>query len=196
MFTGIIRDIGRIVALEAQNGGLKAQISTVLPVENWALGASIACAGACLTVIAREKGQFAVEISPETLRVTTMGQWKTGDFVNLEPSLKMGDPLDGHLVSGHVDGVGRISTLAEAGNSWLLGVEMPEPLLPFMAPKGTVALDGISLTINQVKGAVVELMIIPHTYAHTTLQYRKPGDALHIEVDMMARYASRLLTKN
>ena len=195
MFTGIIRDIGTIRHCENQGGGLRAVIVTQLPVNSWEIGASVACAGACLTVVEKQAQAFVVEISPETLARTNLKQWKTGTKINLEPALRMGDTLDGHLVTGHVDGLARLHSITPQGNSWHVVLEIPAELQKFIAEKGSVTVDGVSLTVNRVRDPLMELMLIPHSWANTCFQFYKPGELLNIEVDLMARYAARLQEK-
>lgn len=193
MFTGIIRDIGKVVACETKAGGLKVVIATALPLEAWAIGASVACSGACLTVVEKNGQHFTVDISPETLLRTNLKSWKAGSAINLEPALKMGDSLDGHLVAGHVDGLAELESITPQGNSFHITLKIPQELLKFVAEKGSITVDGVSLTVNKVKDPLIELMIIPHTWQQTCFQYCKVGDRLNIEVDLMARYAARLL---
>ena len=157
-----------------------------------ALGASIACSGCCLTATELGPDWFAVEVSAETLDHTAIGQWAPGTQINLERSLRMGDELGGHLVSGHVDGVGRIAALTPENGSLRLTIEVPPPLHRFIAEKGSVAVDGVSLTVNETTAQLFGVNIIPHTAAHTTLGQRRPGDAVQIEIDTLARYVARL----
>ena len=196
MFTGIISDIGTIRHCEKQPGGLKIVIETQLPMNNWAIGASVACSGACLTVIEKQANSFAVEISPETLARTNLNQWQVGTKINLEAALRMGDALDGHLVAGHVDGLAKLHSIEQKGNSWHVVLDIPAELQKFIAEKGSLTVDGVSLTVNAVHDPLVDLMIIPHTWKQTCFQYYKAGDLLNIEVDLMARYAARLQAKN
>ena len=189
MFTGLIRDIGTVTARRDMDAGARLTLATALP--GLALGDSVACAGVCLTVVEVGAGAFAVEASPETLARTHIGAWRPGTRVNLEPALRVGDALGGHFVTGHVDGLARLASVEEAGDFWRLTLAAPQGLAPLLAPKGSVALDGISLTVNGADGPRFDVMIIPHTWTHTTLHLAKPGDALHIEADMLARYAAR-----
>ena len=194
MFTGIIRDIGTITRCENQSGGLKITIQTQLSMENWAIGASVACSGACLTIVEKQEKTFSVEVSPESLARTNLKQWQVGTRVNLEPALKMGDALDGHLVAGHVDGLAKLQTIEQKGNSWHVVLNIPTELQKFVAEKGSITVDGVSLTVNDVHDPLIDLMIIPHSWANTCFQFYKAGDLLNIEVDLMARYAARLAT--
>ncbi len=196
MFTGIITAIGEIVSLTEDNGLTRLVIASDYAKDTIAIGASIAHNGICLTVTTLEsKGGrtlHGVDASQETISRTTLGAWKKGDPVNLERSLKVGDELGGHIVTGHVDAVARITKRDDAEGATHFWVEAPEALAHFIAEKGSVALDGTSLTVNEVKGNSFRLTLIPHTLQVTTWGARKAGDALNIEVDMMARYAARL----
>lgn len=195
MFTGIITDIGTI-AQRQEAGDVTFRILTAYPAESLALGASVACSGVCLTVT--EKGSngdvhwFTVAASAETLRCTTAGGWKEGTRLNLERALKVGDELGGHFVSGHVDGIGTVASVTPVGDSHRLEVRLPEALLPLVAQKGSLTLDGVSLTVNTVEGDLAGLNIIPHTWAHTTLYGAVPGTPLNVEADLLARYLSRM----
>lgn len=196
MFTGIIQDIGSIAALTPHaGGGFKAKIRTKLPKAILVPGASIACNGACLTVTEPESGAFTVDVSPETVACTGLGAWKENSPVNLEPALKAGDALDGHIVTGHVDGLATLRSIMPEGNSWKVEIEIPAELQKFVAAKGSVTLDGVSLTVNKVKDPLIELMIIPHTWQHTCFQFYKAGDKLNLEIDILARYVQRLNEK-
>lgn len=193
MFTGIITDVGEV----ATRDGGRFAIRCGSAAESIAIGASIACDGACLTAtIVDPSGTgstFAVDVSNETLARTTLDEWQPGRRVNLERALKAGDELGGHIVSGHVDGVGRIIDMRPDDQSRRFTVEVPQELAPYIASKGSVALDGISLTINDVRENVFGINIIPHTLTHTTLGAKKPGDRVNLEVDVFARYVARLM---
>jgi riboflavin synthase len=196
MFTGIISDLGTV----ASRDGGRFLIHCSYPAESIALGASIACDGACLTaveVVSQLPGgsTFSVDVSNETLAKTTLDDWQPGRRVNLERALKAGEELGGHLVAGHVDGVGRIVDMRDDGESRRFGVEAPAELMRLIAPKGSVAIDGISLTVNEVTAGRFDVNIIPHTLTHTTLGSRKPGDRVNLEVDLIARYVARLMGK-
>lgn len=194
MFTGIITDLGEVLALE-QRGDLRARIATGYDVETIDLGASIACDGVCLTVVATgtgPRGWFDVEISAETLSKTTIGGWHPGRGLNLERALRVGDELGGHIVSGHVDGVAEIVAMEAEGASTRFTFRAPEALAGFIAPKGSVALNGTSLTVNEVRGAEFGVNIIPHTKAVTTWGQARVGDPVNIEIDTLARYVARL----
>ena len=194
MFTGIITDIGTILALEPR-GDLRARIGTGYDVAGIDIGASIACDGVCLTVISRgaeQGGWFEVEISAETLAMTNLGAWVEGKRVNLERALRVGDELGGHIVSGHVDGVAMVVSRREEGDSTRLTLRAPERLAGFIAPKGSVALNGASLTVNEVEGVDFGINLIPHTKAATTFGEVDEGDLVNLEVDTLARYVARL----
>ena len=191
MFTGIITDIGHVSALETR-GDLRATISTSYETAGIDDGASIACSGACLTVVGKGADWFAVDISKETLDHTILGDWKVGSAINLERSLRLGDELGGHIVSGHVDGVATVLSVTDEGDSRRVSIQAPPELAKFIASKGSVALDGISLTVNEVDGNVFGVNIIPHTWNKTTLADVVPGSRLNVEIDMLARYVARL----
>lgn len=204
MFTGIVTDIGEVVSAEGSQGTLKRlRIHSSYDPATIALGASIACGGPCLTVVAvgpNENGcWFDVDAAAETLERTTVGEWKVGTKINLERSLKIGDELGGHIVTGHVDGLAtivKVEAITATDNPWgptaRFTIKAPSNLAPFIAEKGSVCLDGTSLTVNAVEGDLFSVLIIPHTLAVTTWGVRKEGDKLNLEVDLMARYAARL----
>jgi riboflavin synthase len=195
MFTGIVTDVGRVRSI-AKRGDTRIEIETVYDTHDIELGASIACSGPCLTVVEKGAGWFAVEASAETLARTTVGHWQPGTRINLERALRVGDELGGHIVSGHVDGVARILDTRPEGDSVRFEFEAPAALKRFIAPKGSVALDGVSLTVNAVEDARFGVNIISHTQACTTFGDRKPGDPVNVEIDMLARYVGRLLGKD
>ncbi len=195
MFTGLIAGIGTVSSVTPGGPGRDARITIAAPsgfLDGTILGASIACSGCCLTAVDVDGDQFAVEASAETLSLTTLGAWRAGTCVNLERSLRMGDELGGHLVSGHVDGAGRLLDATAAQGSLRLRVAVPAALAPFIARKGSVAVDGVSLTVNDVAADAFAVNIIPHTAAATTLGALRPGDAVNIEIDVLARYVARL----
>ncbi len=194
MFTGIVTDIGRVAAVERW-GSTRFEIATAWDTTDIALGASISCAGACLTVVAVRLGSFTVEASAETLACTVLDGWREGVRLNLERALRVGDELGGHLVSGHVDGVAETLSRRPEGDSMRFTFEAPEALAGFIAPKGSITLDGVSLTVNEVEGARFGVNIIPHTLTHTTLGALEPGDAVNMEIDMLARYLARQLER-
>ena len=192
MFTGIITDVGYVRRLR-RGELLDLTIATVFDTSAIPLGASIACSGACLTVVAVESAAFTVQASVETLTRTTLGEWEEGTPVNLEKPLRLGDELGGHLVLGHVDGVARIVERRPEAESVRFVFEAPEELTPFIAPKGSVALDGVSLTINEVAQNRFGVNIIPHTLACTNFGALQAGQRMNLEIDLIARYVARLL---
>lgn len=199
MFTGIISSIGTIESAE-QQGDLRLKIACDFKPESLPTGASVAVNGACLTVItkgllASGKTYFTATLSQETVTRTVPDRWQKGMRANLEQSLKMGDPLDGHMVTGHIDGLSIIRAITPTGDSHVMEIEAPENLMRFIAEKGAITLDGISLTVNQVRGTRFWVNIIPHTWNITTLKDRQVGDRLNTEIDMIARYVARLLDK-
>ena len=191
MFTGIVTDIGRVREVRETDRDRRYEIETAWDTSGIDLGASISHAGCCLTVTERGAGWFAVEVSNETLSKTTLGAWKAGDGVNLERAAKLGDEMGGHVVSGHVDGLGRIVSITPEGGSRRVEVEAPAPLHRCIAAKGSITVDGVSLTVNRVEGRVFSLNIIPHTWNVTTLGRLKAGDPVNLEIDMLARYLAR-----
>ena len=200
MFTGIVTDVGEVVGVEPRAEGLaRLKISCGYDPDTIDLGASIACSGVCLTVVARGKdgnrGWFAVDAAAETLRVTTVGRWRNGSRINLERALKIGDELGGHIVAGHADGIATLTARENLTARARLTLRTPAELARFIASKGSVALDGVSLTVNDVADDTFAVLIIPHTLAVTTLGALAVGDQLNLEVDLMARYAARLMER-
>ncbi len=198
MFTGIVSDLGEILEVEEKAEGLRRlKIACSYDPDSIAIGASIACSGVCLTVVERGRAgnrtAFAVDAAAETLRVTTAGTWRRGVRLNLERALRLGDELGGHMVSGHVDGLAELVSRDDFLDSAALSFRAPTALARFIAAKGSVALDGVSLTVNAVDGATFSVLIIPHTLKVTTLGALQPGARVNIEIDQMARYAARLL---
>ncbi|MDA9955516.1 riboflavin synthase [bacterium] len=191
MFTGIITDIGTIRSV-TQRGDLRIEIATGHDVTSVDMGASIACDGVCLTVVEKTSDSFCVDVSAESAGLTIIGDWKTGRPVNLERALKVGDELGGHIVSGHVDGVAEIVALRDEGDSTRVTLRAPEALAKFIAPKGSVALNGTSLTVNEVNGTDFGINFIPHTKAVTTWGSAAVGDRVNLEIDTLARYVARL----
>ncbi|TDE40914.1 riboflavin synthase [Antarcticimicrobium sediminis] len=191
MFTGIITDIGTVTELE-QRGDLRARIRTGYDTATIDIGASIASDGVCLTVIDLGADWYDVEISAETLSKTSLGGWRSGHRVNLERALKVGDELGGHIVSGHVDGVAEVIAMTDEGDSTRITFRAPHALARFIAPKGSVALNGTSLTVNEVEGDTFGINVIPHTQTATTWGAVKVGDQVNLEVDTLARYVARL----
>ena len=193
MFTGIISAIGRIDDIQ-KPGDWRLKITTPWDCAKIDLGASIACSGVCLTVIERDADWFAVEVSAESLSRTTIGTWQAGTQINLERALRLGDELGGHIVSGHVDGLAIIDQITRSGDSHELRISVPDALSKFIAEKGSVSLDGISLTVNAIEGSRFGVNIIDHTWGHTTLGHATIGQHLNLEIDMLARYVSRLIS--
>jgi riboflavin synthase len=195
VFTGIITDVGEVASVE-RRGDLRARILTGYDPETLALGASVACDGVCLTVVdkGREgaRGWFEVDASAETLDKTTVGDWAAGRRLNLERALRVGDELGGHIVSGHVDGVGSVVAARREGDSLRVTIAAPAALAPFIAPKGSIAVDGASLTVNEVEGARFGVNLIPHTRAWTTFEAMPEGRRVNLEIDVLARYVARL----
>ncbi len=198
MFSGIVTGFGEILEVDERSDGLRRLvIACNYDADSIAIGASIACSGICLTVVARgaraDRSFFVVDAAAETLRLTTAGAWRRGTRVNLERSLRLGDELGGHLVSGHVDGIAEVITRDDFLDSASFTLRVPIALSRFIAAKGSVALDGVSLTVNKVDGDTFSVLIIPHTLQVTTLGKLQPGARLNLEVDQMARYVARLM---
>jgi len=191
MFTGIVTDIGTVVARETR-GDTHFRIRTRYETASIDIGASIACAGVCLTVVQKAADWFAVDVSAESLSRTTLGNWQEGTAINLERSLKVGDELGGHIVSGHVDGVGEVVSTQNEGDSLRIDFRAPANLAGFIAEKGSITIDGASLTVNGVDGAVFGVNLIPHTRQVTTLGKLTTGDKINLEIDVLARYVARL----
>lgn len=193
MFTGLVQDIGIVRAVERHGEDMSAEIETGLRLENMSIGASICCAGVCLSVTDKAEKSFFVDISAETLSKTSLVQWAVGRRINLEPSLRLGDELGGHFVFGHVDGLARVEAFEASGGSLFIRLKAPDGLERFIAAKGSVTLDGVSLTVNRVEGIFFEVNIIPHTAENTTLSNLSQGDFLNMEVDMLARYVAKMV---
>jgi riboflavin synthase len=196
MFTGLVSDVGEVLSVEPRGGLKRLRIASAYDPATIQLGASIAHNGVCMTVVdfgARDKGAwYDIDAAAETLAVTTAGEWRAGTKLNLERALKIGDELGGHLVSGHVDGVAKLRERRDFDGMAHFDIVAPHALAKFIAEKGSVALDGTSLTVNKVDGDAFAILLIPHTLAVTTWGARKAGDDINIEVDVMARYAARL----
>ncbi len=193
MFTGIVEGLGEIVGKRPTAKGYRFEIKAPFDLSDTKLGDSIAVNGACLTVVDISGPCFAVDVSPETLSRTTLGELSVGSKVNLERALRLGDRLGGHLVSGHVDGVGQVISRQETGEFIFYTVKIPTELSKYVIEKGSIAIDGISLTVNEVFGAEIKLAIIPHTAKLTTMGFRHPGDRVNIEVDLIGKYIENLL---
>ena len=194
MFTGIVTDIGQIEHIE-HRGDLRVQIGCSYAVDQIPIGASICCSGACLTVVSKGENWFCVDVSKATLDATILGSWKKGTSINLEQSLKLGEELGGHLVTGHVDGVADLVEREEVGDSWKLRFKAPDALKDFIAEKGSITLNGVSLTVNEVFNNVFTVNIIPHTWNFTTFKNLTVGSKVNLEIDIIARYVARLMKK-
>ncbi len=194
MFTGLITDVGCVRTIERRAGddAWRIAIDTRYDIADVAVGASVACGGPCLTVVEKGPGWLSFDVSGETLSRTTIGGWTEGTRVNLERALKLGDELGGHLVTGHIDGLGEITARRPEGDSLRLSTRAPQDLARFIAPKGAIAIDGVSLTVNEVDDAVFGVNIIPHTQSETTLGTLSIGDRVNLEIDLIARYVARL----
>ncbi|GAO40025.1 riboflavin synthase [Sphingomonas changbaiensis NBRC 104936] len=196
MFTGIITDVGAIDSVETR-GDTRVVISTAYDTSTVDLGASIACSGVCLTVVDKGPGWFAVDVSGETISRTAQGQWGAGRKLNLERAMKLGEELGGHIVTGHVDGIAEVVGIRPEGDSKRIGFRVPSDLAPFIAPKGSITVDGVSLTVNEVQDQAdgsthFSVNLIPHTQAVTTLGTLGQGQAVNIEIDVLARYLQRM----
>jgi riboflavin synthase len=191
MFTGIVTDVGRVRAVRDTNRDRRFEIETAFDLSTLDIGASVSHAGCCLTVVEKGANWFAVEVSGETLSHSTLDNWKEGRRVNLERSARVGDELGGHIVSGHVDGVGEVVAIESEGGSHRVRIRVPRPLHRFIAPKGSIAVEGVSLTVNEVEDDVFGVNLIPHTWDVTTLGELKPGSRVNLEIDMLARYLAR-----
>lgn len=191
MFTGIVTDVGRVRAVRDTNRDRRFEIETGFDTATLDIGASVSHAGCCLTVVETGEGWFAVEVSGETLSLSTLADWKPGRRVNLERAARVGDELGGHIVSGHVDGIGEVISVESVGGSHRVRIRAPRPLHRFIAPKGSITVEGVSLTVNEVEDDVFGVNLIPHTWDVTTLGELKPGARVNLEIDMLARYLAR-----
>jgi len=194
MFTGIITNLGRLRS-QTPGGVTRLVVETAYDVATVAPGASIACNGVCLSVVNKGPGWFAVDVSAETLSCTNIGGWVAGQPINLERPLKLGDELGGHLVAGHIDGVGDVIERRPEGDSLRLRIRTPQALARFVAPKGSIAVDGVSLTVNEIEGAVFGVNVIPVTLRETSLGRISPGQRVNLEIDLLARYLARLMDR-
>ncbi|PHQ70331.1 MAG: riboflavin synthase [Sneathiella sp.] len=195
MFTGIVTDIGRVAGIK-KSGDTRFEIETSFDTASIEYGASIACSGPCLTVVDKGEGWFAVDASDETLSCTNLGDWKQGTPVNLERALKLGDELGGHVVTGHVDAIVELKEMVTVGDSTKLVFSLPEDYSGFVASKGSITLDGVSLTVNDVGDDYFAVNIIPHTQSHTTFGELKTGQTINFEIDVLARYVARMTEVN
>src|SRR5215472_7008220 len=193
MFTGIIEHLGTVESLKANAEGGRLTIHAPAVAKQLAVSNSVAVNGCCLTVVERGEAQFSFDLSGETLRKTSIGEWKTGTRVNLEQPLTAGKEFGGHFVLGHVDTVGRVARLKPEGEHWWYGVEVPEPFARYIVPQGSISIDGISLTVARSNGRVAETAVIPYTYEHTNVREKKIGDAVNLEGDVLGKYVERYL---
>ena len=191
MFTGIVTDVGRVRSVRETNRDRRFEIETAFDLSTLDLGASISHAGCCLTVVEKGADWFAVEVSGETLGLTTLDAWTEGRRINLERAARVGDELGGHIVSGHVDGIGEVISVESEGGSHRVRIRVPKPLHRFIAPKGSITVEGVSLTVNEVEDDVFGVNLIPHTWEVTTLGELKAGSRVNLEIDMLARYLAR-----
>ena len=191
MFTGIVTDVGRVRAVRETNRDRRFEIETAFDTATIEMGASVSHAGCCLTVVDKGPGWLAVEVSGETLSKTTLGDWAEGRRVNLERAARLGDELGGHIVSGHVDGVGEVVSVTPEGGSHRIAIRVPRPLHRYIAPKGSITVEGVSLTVNEVEDDVFGVNLIPHTWEVTTLGGLSAGSRVNLEIDMLARYLAR-----
>jgi riboflavin synthase len=191
MFTGIVTDVGRVRAVRETNRDRRFEIETAFDLSTLDIGASVSHAGCCLTIVEKGSDWFAVEVSGETLAMSTLDNWKQGRRVNLERAARVGDELGGHIVSGHVDGVGEVVSVESEGGSHRVRIRVPRPLHRFIAPKGSITVEGVSLTVNEVEDDVFGVNLIPHTWDVTTLGELAPGSRVNLEIDMLARYLAR-----
>jgi riboflavin synthase len=191
MFTGIVTDVGRVKSVRETNRDRRFEIETGFDLSTLDIGASVSHAGCCLTVVEKGADWFAVEVSGETLGLTTLDNWTEGRRINLERAAKVGDELGGHIVSGHVDGIGEVISVESEGGSHRVRIRVPKPLHRFIAPKGSITVEGVSLTVNEVEDDVFGVNLIPHTWEVTTLGELKPGSPVNLEIDMLARYLAR-----
>jgi riboflavin synthase len=191
MFTGIVTDVGRVRNIRETNRDRRFEIETGLDLATLEIGASVCHAGCCLTVVEKGTGWFAVEVSGETLSLTTLADWAEGRSVNLERAARVGDELGGHIVSGHVDGIGEVLSVESEGGSHRVRIRAPKPLHRLIAPKGSITVEGVSLTVNEVEDDVFGVNLIPHTWDVTTLGELRSGSRVNLEIDMLARYLAR-----
>ncbi|NQV13065.1 MAG: riboflavin synthase [Parcubacteria group bacterium] len=193
MFTGIIKEIGEIKTTRQEREVLNLEISSQNAIKDLEIGSSIAVDGTCQTVVELSDGSFTIQVIPETLKLTTLGKFKKGDKVNLESAMKIGDDISGHLLTGHIDGTGKITDIKQAGETAEIKIKPPVELVKYIAHKGSIALDGISLTVAQCDNEQFKVAIIPHTLQETTLGAKKVGDLVNLEIDILARYVERMM---
>jgi len=193
MFTGIIKEIGEVKSTRQEREVLNLEISSQNAIKDLEIGSSIAVDGTCQTVVELSDGSFTIQVIPETLKLTTLGKFKKGDKVNLESAMKIGDDISGHLLTGHIDGTGKITDIKQAGETAEIKIKPPVELVKYIAHKGSIALDGISLTVAQCDNEQFKVAIIPHTLQETTLGAKKVGDLVNLEIDILARYVERMM---
>jgi len=193
MFTGLIEAIGKIDQIGKKRNSFQIRITSALDLSSSDIGASISVNGVCLTAVAVEKNAFTVEASPETLERTTLNEHKRGDLVNLERALQLSDRLGGHLVTGHIDGIGEITSITKNSNALVIGISIPLPLSRYLIEKGSVGVDGVSLTINEIQGNTFTVSIIPHTAQNVTIGKKRIGEKVNIETDLIGKYVERFL---
>jgi len=193
MFTGIVKERGKILEIKKSKGKTRFAIFSKIIVPKLKIGSSISCNGVCLTVVARRKNYFEVEAIPETLKRTNLGELKKGDFINLEPSLRLNDELGGHFVVGHIDATGEVLSIKKEGDSILMEIKPPKPLFKYIAHKGSISCDGVSLTIAKLKKDSFVVALIPHTLRVTNLSKKKINDKINLEVDLIARYLEKII---
>lgn len=196
MFTGIIKGTGKIIAIAEGNNSRRIMMSTDLDISSLQIGASVACDGCCLTVVEKTQDTLTFDVAAETMSLTTLKNWDIDTAVNLETSLRLGDELGGHMVSGHVDGVASVESVKPDGDSWRFKIRVPDHLALYISPKGSVALNGISLTVNEVEGTLFGVCIIPHTWNVTNIHRWDEGTTINLEVDQLARYVARILGRD
>ncbi len=192
MFTGIIEDIGEVLKIRPRLDVYELEIKSRFA-DELSIGDSVSVNGACLTVVEKTESTFTVELSAETVARTSFLDLKIGDYVNLERALRASSRLDGHIVTGHVDGVGTVTSIKSTGRAAEIFIRLPEDLIPFVATKGSIAIDGISLTVASREGSIIRISVIPHTFRNTTLSFKKPGSRVNVEVDIIARYVANFL---
>ena len=194
MFTGLVQGIGLIRGVDTSAGGSRIEVEiSSIDISNVQIGASVCCSGCCLSVVGKSETSLFFDVSRETLDKTIIGSWKEGARINVEPSLRLGDEMGGHIVSGHVDTTTKIANIAQDGDCWRVEIAIPNGFAHYIASKGSVAVDGISLTVNEVEQTHFGVNIIPHTWQNTSFSDRKVGDKVNIEVDMLARYVARMM---
>ncbi|QQG35667.1 MAG: riboflavin synthase [Micavibrio aeruginosavorus] len=196
MFTGIIIGTGKVIAIAEGNKSRRVTLSTDINIASLQIGASVACDGCCLTLVEKSRDTLTFDVAAETMALTTLKNWDIDTLINIETSLRLGDELGGHMVSGHVDGVALVESVRPDGDSWRFEIRVPDYLARYISPKGSVALNGISLTVNEVEGSVFGVCIIPHTWKVTNIHLWDEGTQINLEVDQLARYVARILGRD